>query len=94
MAILHQGVDAAIWPSTVQRLLGKKAGRLAVERARPLVRRRFTHLTLDGVAVRAALLDLVVQLWRCGQASRVLTLIRCSRAAPAGSGRRGPADRR
>ncbi|CAM5696072.1 DinB/UmuC family translesion DNA polymerase [Streptomyces canarius] len=61
----------------MQRLLGKKAGRLAADRARgidprPVVPRnlpasaavghRFTSHTLDGAVVRATLLDLVVQL--------------------------------
>jgi DNA polymerase-4 len=58
----------------VQRLLGGKAGRLAADRARgidprPVISRalpatasvhhRFDEHTLDGAAVRAALLDLL-----------------------------------
>ncbi|GAB1333495.1 hypothetical protein ACE1SV_00850 [Streptomyces sp. E-15] len=68
---------AAVSPATVQRLLGKRAGRLAADRARGIdprpvvpqalpasaaVRHRFTHHALDGATVRAALLDLVVRL--------------------------------
>ncbi|MFF1405020.1 hypothetical protein [Streptomyces sp. NPDC058294] len=83
----------AVSPATVQRLLGKKAGRLAADRARGIdprpvvpralpasaaVRHRFTHHTLDGAVVRAALLDCVVQLGlqlrRREQAARALTL--------------------
>ncbi|MEW2290958.1 hypothetical protein [Streptomyces sp. NPDC047841] len=71
------GLLAAVSPATVQRLLGKKAGRLAADRARGIdprpvvpralpasaaVRHRFTHHTLDGAVVRTALLDLVVRL--------------------------------
>ncbi|MFF5538541.1 hypothetical protein ACFY71_39850 [Streptomyces cinerochromogenes] len=71
------GLLAAVSPATVQRLLGKKAGRLAADRARGIdprpvvprslpasaaVRHRFTSHTLDGATVRAVLLDLVVQL--------------------------------
>ncbi|MGW3465128.1 DNA polymerase Y family protein [Streptomyces olivaceoviridis] len=71
------GLLAAVSPATVQRLLGKKAGRLAADRARGIdprpvvprnlpasaaVRHRFTSHTLDGAVVRATLLDLVVQL--------------------------------
>ncbi|MFF5554006.1 DNA polymerase Y family protein [Streptomyces olivaceoviridis] len=71
------GLLAAVCPATVQRLLGKKAGRLAADRARGIdprpvvprnlpasaaVRHRFTSHTLDGAVVRAALLDLVVRL--------------------------------
>jgi DNA polymerase IV len=84
---------AGVSPATVQRLLGKNAGRLAADRARGIdprpvvpralsasatVRHRFPHHTLDGATVRAALLDLVVQLGlmlrRRGQAARALTL--------------------
>ncbi|MEV7809227.1 hypothetical protein AB0P05_00525 [Streptomyces flaveolus] len=87
------GLLAAVSPATVQRLLGKKAGRLAADRARGIdprpvvpralpasaaVRHRFTSHTLDGAAVRAALLGLVVQLGvrlrHRGQAARALTL--------------------
>ncbi|KOV76611.1 hypothetical protein ADL02_30375 [Streptomyces sp. NRRL WC-3723] len=87
------GLLAAVSPATVQRLLGKMAGRLAADRARGIdprpvvprslpasaaVRHRFTSHTLDGAAVRAALLDLVVQLGvrlrHRGQAARALTL--------------------
>ncbi|MET8566029.1 hypothetical protein ABZV75_37765 [Streptomyces flaveolus] len=71
------GLLAAVSPATVQRLLGKKAGWLAADRARGIdprpvvprnlpasaaVRHRFTSHTLDGAVVRATLLDLVVQL--------------------------------
>ncbi|MFG2636728.1 hypothetical protein ACGFX8_23105 [Streptomyces sp. NPDC048362] len=71
------GLLAAVSPATVQRLLGKKAGRLATDRARgidpcPVVprmlpasacaRHHFTDHTLDGAHVRATLLDLVVRL--------------------------------
>ncbi|MEV8550737.1 hypothetical protein AB0L04_13030 [Streptomyces glaucescens] len=87
------GLLAAVPPATVQRLLGGRAGRLAVDRARgidprPVVPRAlpasatvgctFDRHTLDGAAVRAALLDLVVRLGvrlrRRGQAARALTL--------------------
>ncbi|MEU2062407.1 hypothetical protein [Streptomyces sp. NPDC013455] len=87
------GLLAAVSPATVQRLLGKKAGRLAADRARgtdprpvvptslpasAAVRHRFAHHALEGATVRAALLDLVVQLGpllrRRGQAARALTL--------------------
>ncbi|MEU6594432.1 hypothetical protein ABZ923_35400 [Streptomyces sp. NPDC046881] len=87
------GLLAVVSPATVQRLLGKKAGRVAADRARGIdprpvvpralpasavVRHRFTHHTLDGATVRAALLDLVVQLGhqlrRRGQAAQALTL--------------------
>lgn len=87
------GLLATVPPATVQRLLGGKAGRLAAERARgndprpvipralpdsATVRRVFSQHTLDGTAVRAALLDLVVQLGHLlrqrGQAARALTL--------------------
>ncbi|MFI1294134.1 hypothetical protein ACH4VM_38025 [Streptomyces sp. NPDC020792] len=71
------GLLAAVSPATAQRLLGKKTGRLAADRARGIdprpvvprtlpasaaVRHRFRHHTLDGATVRTALLDLVVQL--------------------------------
>ncbi|MED7828888.1 DNA polymerase Y family protein, partial [Streptomyces chiangmaiensis] len=91
--IHHVGLLAAVPPATVQRLLGGRYGRLAVERARgidprPVVPRAlpasasvscaFPRHTLDGAEVRAALLDLVVQLGhllrRRGQAARALTL--------------------
>ncbi|MGD1217097.1 hypothetical protein AB9Q10_01545 [Streptomyces krungchingensis] len=84
---------AAIPPATVQRLLGGKAGRLATDRARGVdprsvvpralpptaaVRCSFDRHTLDGATVRAALLDLVVQLGSRlrgrDQAARALTL--------------------
>ncbi|BCM71213.1 hypothetical protein EASAB2608_06547 [Streptomyces sp. EAS-AB2608] len=87
------GLLATVSPATVQRLLGKKAGRLAADRARGIdprpvvpralpasaaVRHRFTHHTLDGAMVRAALLDLVVrlglQLRHRDQAGRAITL--------------------
>ncbi len=87
------GLLAAVSPATVQRLLGKQAGRLAADRARGIdprpvvpralpasarVRHRFPRHTLDGATVRAALLDLVVQLGhllrRRGQAAQALTL--------------------
>lgn len=87
------GLLAAVPPATVQRLLGGKAGRLAADRARGIdprpvvpralpatasVRHRFDEHTLDGAAVRAALLDLVVRLGTRlrsrGQAARALTL--------------------
>ncbi|MFJ5260938.1 hypothetical protein ACIQAC_10800 [Streptomyces sp. NPDC088387] len=68
---------AALPPATVQRILGGKAGRMAVDRARGIdprtvtprrqpasatVRHRFPHDVLDGAPVRSALLGLVVQL--------------------------------
>ncbi|MFJ8787799.1 hypothetical protein [Streptomyces sp. NPDC102462] len=71
------GSLAAIPPATVQRLLGGRAGRLAVDRARGIdprpvvpralpttasVRHTFDRHTLDGAVVRAALLELVVRL--------------------------------
>ncbi|WP_225839364.1 hypothetical protein [Streptomyces sp. NK08204] len=71
------GLLAALSPATVQRLLGKRAGRLAADRARGVdprpvvpralpasaaVRTSFPRHTLDGAVVRAALLDLVAQL--------------------------------
>ncbi|RSN54017.1 hypothetical protein DMH12_17165 [Streptomyces sp. WAC 04229] len=87
------GLLAAISSETVQRLLGGKAGRLAADRARGIdprpvvprtlpaaatVRMRFEGHVLDGAHVRAALLDLVVQLARLlrrrGQAARALSL--------------------
>ncbi|MGW5043045.1 DNA polymerase Y family protein [Streptomyces parvulus] len=87
------GLLAAISSETVQRLLGGKAGRLAADRARGIdprpviprtlpaaatVRLRFEGHVLDGAVVRAALLDLVVQLARLlrrrGQAARALSL--------------------
>ncbi|MFD9195466.1 hypothetical protein ACFWCA_45555 [Streptomyces phaeochromogenes] len=87
------GLLAAVPSATVQRLLGGKAGRLAADRARGIdprpvapralpatltVRRTFAHHTLDGAVVRAALLNLVVQLAhqlrRRGQVARGLTL--------------------
>ncbi|MFC9646715.1 hypothetical protein ACFTZF_51310 [Streptomyces mirabilis] len=87
------GLLAAIPPATVQRLLGGRAGRQAADRARGIdprpvapralpasasVSRTFPRHTLDGAAVRAALLDVVVtlavQLRGRGQAARGLTL--------------------
>ncbi|WP_217572663.1 hypothetical protein [Streptomyces sp. GbtcB7] len=87
------GLLAAIPPDTVQRLLGGRAGRRAADRARGIdprpvipralpasasVSRTFPRHTLDGAAVRAALLDLVItlalQLRRRSQAARGLTL--------------------
>ncbi|WP_331724822.1 DNA polymerase Y family protein [Streptomyces canus] len=87
------GLLATVPPATVQRLLGGKAGRLAADRARGIdprpvvpralpatasVRHRFDEHTLDGAAVRAALLDLVVRLGTRlrgrSQAARALTL--------------------
>ncbi|WP_051371356.1 DNA polymerase Y family protein [Streptomyces sp. 142MFCol3.1] len=87
------GLLSAIEPATVQRLLGGKAGRLATDRARGIdprpvvpralpptatVRCSFDRHTLDGATVRAALLDLVMQLGTRlrgrGQAARALTL--------------------
>ncbi|WP_329583458.1 DNA polymerase Y family protein [Streptomyces sp. NBC_01361] len=71
------GALAAIPPATVQRILGGRAGRLAVDRARGIdprpvtprslppaivVRHRFTGHELEGFAVRARLLELVVRL--------------------------------
>ncbi|MFJ4633555.1 hypothetical protein [Streptomyces sp. NPDC088847] len=81
-ALRHYGVDrvgllAALPPATVQRILGGRAGRMAVDRARGIdprtvtprrqpasatVRHRFPHDVHDGAAARAALLGLVVQL--------------------------------
>ncbi|WP_440581078.1 DNA polymerase Y family protein [Streptomyces sp. PT19] len=87
------GLLAAVLPATVQRLLGGRAGRLATDHARGIdprpvvprtlpasatVRCTFGRHALDGAAVRAALLDLVVRLGidlrRRGQAPRALTL--------------------
>ncbi|MEU6070663.1 hypothetical protein ABZ864_41040 [Streptomyces sp. NPDC047082] len=87
------GLLAAVPPATVQRLLGGRAGRTAADAARGIdprpvvpralpasasVRHSFDRHTLDGAAVRAALLDLVVQLGVLlrgrGQAARSLTL--------------------
>ncbi|MEU1042450.1 hypothetical protein ACFYP4_21520 [Streptomyces sp. NPDC005551] len=87
------GLLASVPPATVQRVLGGRAGRLAADRARGVdprpvapralpasarVERTFTQHTLDGAAVRAALLDLVVELGhrlrRRDQAARGLTL--------------------
>ncbi|MET8784205.1 MULTISPECIES: hypothetical protein [unclassified Streptomyces] len=73
------GLLAAVPSATVQRLLGGRTGRLAVDRAhgidpRPVVPRAlpasaavrcaFVRHTLDGAEVRTALLDLVIQLGR------------------------------
>ncbi|MER6345097.1 DNA polymerase Y family protein [Streptomyces sp. NPDC001595] len=87
------GLLAAVPPATVQRLLGGRAGRLATDHAqgidpRPVVPRAlpasatvrcsFDRHILEGAAVRAALLDLVIRLGvrlrRRGQAARALTL--------------------
>ncbi|MCX4673618.1 hypothetical protein OG453_44490 [Streptomyces sp. NBC_01381] len=87
------GALAAVPVATVQRILGGRAGRLVAERARGIdprpvtpkdlpasavVRRRFERHELDGGRVRAALLDLVVQLGATvrgrEQAARALTL--------------------
>ncbi|MGW6487803.1 DNA polymerase Y family protein [Streptomyces sp. NPDC055056] len=87
------GLLATVPPATVQRLLGGRAGRQAADRARGVdprpvvpralpatasVHRAFPRHTLDGAAVRAALLDLVVtlavQLRGGGRAARGLTL--------------------
>jgi DNA polymerase-4 len=87
------GLLAAVPPATIQRLLGGRAGRLAADRARGFdprpvtpralpacatVRCSFSRHTLHGAAVRAALLDLVVQLGhllrRRGQAARALSV--------------------
>ncbi|MFD8651502.1 DNA polymerase Y family protein [Streptomyces mirabilis] len=87
------GLLAAVPPATVQRLLGGRPGRQAADRARGIdprpvapralpasasVSHTFPRHTLDGAAVRAALLDLVVtlahQLRGRGQAARGLTL--------------------
>ncbi|MFC9636228.1 hypothetical protein ACFTY8_45350 [Streptomyces mirabilis] len=87
------GLLAAVPPATVQRLLGGRAGRQAADRARGIdprpvtpralpasasVSHTFPRHTLDGAAVRAALLDLVItlahQLRGRGQAARGLTL--------------------
>ncbi|MGW3289436.1 DNA polymerase Y family protein [Streptomyces sp. NPDC001002] len=71
------GMLAALPPATVQRLLGGKVGRTAVDRARGIdprtvtprrqpasatVRHRFPHDVLDGAPARSALLGLVVRL--------------------------------
>lgn len=88
------GLLAAVPPATVQRLLGGRAGRLAADRARgidprPVTPRAlpasatttctFPRHTLDSAEVRAALLDLVVQLGQLlrhrGQAARALKLV-------------------
>ncbi|MFC0058046.1 DinB/UmuC family translesion DNA polymerase [Streptomyces actinomycinicus] len=87
------GLHVTVSPATVQRLLGKKSGRLAADRARGIdprsvvsralpasasVRHRFPQHTLDGATVRAALLDLVIQLGhllrRRDQAAQALTV--------------------
>ncbi|MFF0736448.1 hypothetical protein ACFYVK_33155 [Streptomyces chartreusis] len=71
------GLLAAVPPATVLRLLGGRAGRTAVDRARGIdprpvvpralpaaatVRHAFTRHTLDGADARAALLETVVRL--------------------------------
>ncbi|MFG1665110.1 hypothetical protein [Streptomyces sp. Y7] len=71
------GLLAAVPPATVQRLLGGRAGRTAVDRARGIdprpvvprdlpaaatVRHTFPRHTLDGAEARAALLEVVVRL--------------------------------
>ncbi|GGX34970.1 DNA polymerase Y family protein [Streptomyces chartreusis] len=71
------GLLAAVRPTTVQRLLGGRAGRTAADRARGIdprpvvprdlpaavtVRWRFDRHTLDGADARAALLNLVIRL--------------------------------
>ncbi|MFE9776160.1 hypothetical protein ACFYOV_31790 [Streptomyces sp. NPDC005931] len=91
---LHSvGLLAAVPPATLQRLLGGRTGRTAADHARGIdprpvvptalpasatVRCSFDQHTLDGAAVRAALLDLVVRLGarlrRRPQAARALTL--------------------
>ncbi|MFH8394274.1 hypothetical protein [Streptomyces sp. NPDC018036] len=87
------GLLAALPPATVQRLMGGRAGRQAADRARGIdprpvvprtlpatasIHRAFDRHTLDGAAVRAVLLDMVValalQLRRRSQAARGLTL--------------------
>ncbi|MCT9105351.1 hypothetical protein N4G69_06875 [Streptomyces mirabilis] len=87
------GLLAAVPPATVQRVLGGRAGRLAADRARGIdprpvtprallasasVSRTFPRHALDGAAVRAALLDLVItlalQLRGRDQVARGLTL--------------------
>ncbi|MFE5406921.1 hypothetical protein ACFQ9Z_37690 [Streptomyces sp. NPDC056580] len=104
------GLLAAAPAQTVQRLLGGRAGRLARERARgadrrPVVPRSlpasatvsctFARHTLDGADVRAALLDLVIQLGRTlrrrGQSPQALTLTFTETGLHA---RRRPARRR
>ncbi|MGW3147837.1 MULTISPECIES: DNA polymerase Y family protein [Streptomyces] len=91
--IHNVGLLAAVPPATVQRLLGGRAGRAAADRARGIdprpvvpralpasasVQHTFDRHTLDGAAVRATLLELVVQLGmllrRRGQAARAVTL--------------------
>ncbi|OIJ68850.1 DNA polymerase Y family protein [Streptomyces mangrovisoli] len=91
--IRHVGMLASVPAQTVQRLLGGRAGRLASDRARGLdprpvvpralpatatVGRSFDRHTLDGAAVRAGLLELVVRLGARlrgrRQAARALTL--------------------
>ncbi|MFG3185899.1 DNA polymerase Y family protein [Streptomyces nigra] len=91
--IHNVGLLATVPPATVQRLLGGRAGRTATDRARGVdprpvvpralpptasVRYTFPRHALDGATVRAALLDLVVQLGlllrRRDQAARALTL--------------------
>ncbi|MDQ8707563.1 hypothetical protein RCO28_34595 [Streptomyces sp. LHD-70] len=91
---IHTVAALAAMPlGTVQRLLGGRAGRVAAERARGVdprpvtpkalpmsaaVRHRFAQQELDGAAVRARLLDLVVELAstlrRREQIARGLTL--------------------
>ncbi|MEU5193643.1 hypothetical protein AB0G86_06205 [Streptomyces scabiei] len=87
------GLLATVPSATVQRLLGGRAGRLAADRARGIdprpvtpralpatatTRCTFPRHTLDGAAVRAALLGLVVQLGQDlrhrGQVARALRL--------------------
>ncbi|MEU5893875.1 hypothetical protein ABZ835_44825 [Streptomyces sp. NPDC047461] len=87
------GLLAAVPPATVHRLLGGRAGRIAADRARGIdprpvlprtlpaaatVRCSFDRHVLDGAAVRAALLDLVVRLGTVlrgrGQVARAVTL--------------------
>jgi len=87
------GLLASLSTATVQRILGGRAGRLAADRARGIAPRpvapravptstSVSHLfprhTLDGAEVRAALLDLVVQLGlqlrQRGQVARGLAL--------------------
>ncbi|MCW8102664.1 DNA polymerase Y family protein [Streptomyces tauricus] len=87
------GLLAAIPTATVQRLLGGRAGRIAADRARGIdpqvvapralpvsvsVRHAFAQHTLEGAAVRGALLELVVELGQLlrgrGQVARSLTL--------------------
>ncbi|MEV7891373.1 DinB/UmuC family translesion DNA polymerase [Streptomyces sp. NPDC002817] len=87
------GLLAAVPPATVHRLLGGRAGRIAADRARGIdprpviprtlpaaatVRCSFDRHVLDGAAVRAALLDLVVRLGTLlrgrAQVARAVTL--------------------